>query len=95
MFVRSALLVCLSLSAVPALAQDAATPGAAPTASTPAAKPVKVRKICRQDTDTGSIATTTTCHTADEWKQIDGTNQSQGTRALDQLHRGAGMGVSR
>jgi hypothetical protein len=90
--VRFALITSLLLtSATPLLAQDAAAPAVAPAATGQAAKPVKPKKICRQDTDTGTIIATTTCHTKEEWAQIDASSQTQGTQALSQMRRGAGM----
>jgi hypothetical protein len=77
-----------SLLSTPALAiqDNTATPAA------DGAKPVKPKKICRQDVDTGSIMTVSTCHTREEWAEIDKANQGQGDRALQNLHAPRGMG---
>lgn len=37
-------------------------------------KPVKEKKICRQEDVTGSIMMARTCHTKEEWAQIDAVN---------------------
>jgi len=37
-------------------------------------KPVKEKKICRQEDVTGSIMMQRTCHTKEEWAQIDAAN---------------------
>jgi hypothetical protein len=71
----------------PAYAQDNVA-----ASTTMPAKPEKPKKICRQDVDTGSVMMTTTCHTKEEWQQIDSGDQAQSDRALQNLHRSAGMG---
>lgn len=38
------------------------------------AKPEKPKKICRKEVDVGSIMPTRTCHTKDEWSEIDQRN---------------------
>ncbi|MBW8745815.1 MAG: hypothetical protein JF628_16030 [Sphingomonas sp.] len=45
-------------------------------------KPVKEKKLCRREEATGSIMTTSVCHTKDEWTQIDAAN----ARAVDQFN---------
>jgi hypothetical protein len=74
--------LCLAV-ATPVFAEDVPTPATAAPA-----KPVKERKVCRQDTATGSIMPHTTCHTKDEWAQIDAANQSNAQQFGDNLRRG-------
>ena len=66
MIVRCALISCLLASAAPALAQD--------NSAAPAATPVKEKKICRSDDETGSIMPKRICHTKAEWVEIDQAN---------------------
>lgn len=40
------------------------------------AKPVKEKKICRSTEVTGSLFAARECHTAAEWKQIDGKSRA-------------------
>ena len=56
----------------PAMAQDSASP-LLPT--THDGKPVKEKKICRSDTETGSMIVNKTCHTKLEWQAIDAKTQ--------------------
>lgn len=57
----------------------------AQTAPAPAgAKPVKEKQICRQEDQTGSIMMHRTCHTKEEWVQID---QENARNAHDMLTR--------
>ena len=71
----------------PVLAQDAS--GDAPTA---APKLVKEKKVCRAEETTGSNIPSRVCHTAPQWKIIDGANQQNAERAQD-LGRSQGAGV--
>jgi hypothetical protein len=41
------------------------------------AKPVKEKKICRSQMDTGSILPKTICHTQAEWNEVSGTNRGE------------------
>ncbi len=69
----------LTLVAAPAFTQSADAPAAA-------AKPVKEKKICRHEQVTGSIlGGKSTCHTKEEWAQIDEANSRA---ADDMLSRG-------
>ncbi len=52
-----------------ALLAQTATPAAA------AEKPVKEKKICRSEQVTGSLMPLRTCHTREEWGQIDAANR--------------------
>jgi predicted secreted protein len=55
----------------------------AQAAPAPAAeKPVKEKKICRQEDVTGSIMMARTCHTKEEWAQIDAANSRNAQHAL-------------
>ena len=76
--------VCLT---VPAFAQT--LPAAAPADA--GAKPKKPKRICRNDTDTGSHMVTSTCHSAEEWAKIDGSLQ-QDSQQLQQDMRNASRG---
>ncbi|MGN6620693.1 MAG: hypothetical protein ACTHKR_06490 [Sphingomonas sp.] len=51
------------------------------------AKPPKEKKICRSEQTTGSYLPKRTCHTAEEWKAIDGTNADDARATLDQAQR--------
>jgi len=79
-FVPVIALLALSTAAY---AQDAA-PSPAPT-------PVKEKQVCRNMAVTGSIMGRRICHTAAEWRQIDGTNSDSARRALDSS-RSIGVG---
>lgn len=70
------LLVGLS---VPALAQDSTGNTPAPIA---ADKPVKEKKVCRREADTGSNIPHSTCHTRAEWTAIDAQTQSNAANTL-------------
>ncbi len=48
----------------------AAAPDAATPATTPTPTPVKERKICRDEAETGSLISKRTCHTKAEWDAI-------------------------
>ena len=62
--------------AVPAVAQTATTTDSAP-------KPVKEKKICRREAQTGSIlGSSAICHTKAEWAKIDAQNSDNADRAL-------------
>lgn len=50
-------------------------------------KPAKEKKICRQEDQTGSIMMHRTCHTKEEWVQID---QENARNAHDMLSRSVG-----
>jgi hypothetical protein len=76
---------CAVVCAVPALADDVATRTTTP-------QPVKVRKICREDTATGSVMMHSTCHTREEWAQIDRTNNSRAEQFSERLQRTVGGG---
>jgi len=55
----------------------------AQAAPAPAAeKPVKEKKICRQEDVTGSIMMARTCHTKEEWAQIDAANSRNAQHTL-------------
>ena len=45
-------------------------------------KPVKEKKICRQEDVTGSIMMARTCHTKEEWAQIDAANSRNAQHIL-------------
>jgi hypothetical protein len=60
----SVLFIAASLLAA---APDAVTP---PTGATPTPAPVKERKICRDEPETGSLISKRTCHTKAEWEAI-------------------------
>ena len=45
-------------------------------------KPVKEKKICRQEDVTGSIMMARTCHTKEEWAQIDAENARHAQHVL-------------
>lgn len=67
MFRKILLVVPAFCLAAPALAQsDAAAP-----AQAPAAKPAKPKRICREQDFTGSRMPQRTCHTEQEWADID------------------------
>ncbi len=51
--------------------------------------PVQEKKVCRADTDVGSIMSKRICHTASEWAAIDAANSENAQRALDDRQRGA------
>jgi len=73
----------VSVACLIAVAGATASPSQdAPAAAAPDVKPVKMHKLCRQDVATGSIMPRTTCHTKDEWAQIDADNQAQANREL-------------
>lgn len=48
----------------------AASPDAATQAAVPAPTPVKERKICHDEPETGSLISKRTCHTKAEWDAI-------------------------
>ncbi|MDQ0249314.1 Spy/CpxP family protein refolding chaperone [Sphingomonas kyeonggiensis] len=78
-FVTFAALLALS---APALAQQT------DTAPAPAS-PVKEKKICRALDVTGSIMSKRTCHTREEWRQIDDSNGDNAQRTLGNRRAGA------
>lgn len=47
-----------------------------------AEKPVKEKKICRQEDVTGSIMMARTCHTKEEWAEIDAANARSAQHVL-------------
>jgi Spy/CpxP family protein refolding chaperone len=49
----------------------------------------KEKKICRQETDTGSIMPHSTCHTKAEWDQIEQVEQANADQYRD-VRRNAG-----
>jgi len=51
------------------------------------AKPIKEKKICRQEDVTGSIMMARTCHTKEEWAQIDAENARNAQRVLGRDNR--------
>lgn len=75
-FKKMALIATVALAA-PAFAQTApATDPAAP-------KPVKEKKICRREAQTGSIlGSPSVCHTKAEWAKIDEQNAANADDAL-------------
>jgi hypothetical protein len=86
-FVPVIALLALSTAAY---AQEA-TPSPAPTPA-----PVKEKQVCRNMAVTGSIMGRRICHTAAEWRQIDGSNSDAAGRALDASRtRNNGMGLGR
>jgi hypothetical protein len=86
MTVRFALIACLLASGTaPAFAQDNSTAPA--TTATP---PVKEKKICRSDTDTGSIMPKTICHTKAAWADIDAANAAEANQFSDANRRHSG-----
>lgn len=54
-----------------------ATASWAQDVETPPAKPAKEKKICRRQETTGSIMTTSICHTAAQWNAIDEDNSKR------------------
>lgn len=73
-------------------AQTAARSGSASgAASLAAAAPgdAKDKKLCRADTDLGSIMSKRVCRTASEWAAIDAANSENAHRALEDRQRGA------
>jgi predicted secreted protein len=70
MLATAGLFAGLSLLAGPALAD--------------APKPPKEKKVCRSVAVTGSIMSRSTCHTKDEWTQIDAANAQSVENALNQ-----------
>jgi hypothetical protein len=54
----------------------------AQASSAPAEKPAKEKKICRQEDVTGSIMPRRTCHTKEEWAQIDASNSQYAQHVL-------------
>ncbi len=65
-----------------AFAQDQKTVEAKP------AKAAKPRNICRRDANTGTRMAKQTCHTAEEWAQIDGAGSNAASDAMDRQRRG-------
>jgi predicted secreted protein len=63
-------LIIVAVVAMPAVAQNAPAPAAQ-------AAPVKEKKICRTETNTGSIMPRRTCKTQAEWDQL--ANANRGT----------------
>ena len=55
---------------------------AQPEPAAAAVKPVKEKKICRQEDVTGSIMMARTCHTKEEWAQIDAANSRNAQHTL-------------
>lgn len=67
---KSVVAVVLLSLAVPAFAQD--------TSSTVVVKPKKAKMVCRRLELTGTrLPGPSTCHTQEEWDQIDAANKSQ------------------
>lgn len=71
-------LSALALVAGPAVAQTAMTPDGAAAPEKPV-KTKKPRRICRNVPVTGSRLGDSVCKTADEWAQIDKTQQDSNT----------------
>jgi predicted transglutaminase-like cysteine proteinase len=86
MSVRFALIATLLVSvAAPAFAQDNSA-----TTAAPAAPPVKEKKICQSDVDTGSIMAHRTCHTKSEWAEINKENEKNNDQFNDANRRHSG-----
>lgn len=71
---------------IPAFAQDANV--AAPAAVENVVKPVKEKRVCRRDTDTGSNIPHSICHTKAEWVAIDAQDHVSTANALRDAHFG-------
>jgi hypothetical protein len=64
-------------------------PGQAQTSDPANPPPHKEKKICRSEDVTGSIMPRRTCHTAEEWQQIDksrGVDENQMNHLRGRLH---------
>ena len=71
-----------------------AMPVVAQTADSATPAPKKEKKMCRRLDQTGSIlGSRPTCHTKEEWAQIDAANKANADRALDaRRNRTGGLG---
>jgi hypothetical protein len=58
------------------------------TAAPATDKPAKEKKICRQEDQTGSIMMHRTCHTKEEWAQIDTDNARNAQQVLNRSGNG-------
>ena len=76
---RIVTVIALLALSTPALAQQAAPAPAAPP---------KEKKICRSLDVTGSMMAKRTCHTREEWRQIDDANGEDARRTLDSRRLG-------
>jgi len=87
-FKMMACVVAVSV-AVPALAQETTTSDSAP-------KPVKEKKICRREAQTGSIlGSAAICHTKAEWAKIDAQNAANADNALSTSRNNQNGGINR
>jgi hypothetical protein len=88
-FSMMACVAAISLAA-PAFAQDA------PAADSTAAKPVKEKKICRREAQTGSIlGGSSVCHTKADWAKIDTANARNADDALSRSRSNSNGGLNR
>jgi hypothetical protein len=56
-------------------------------------KPAKEHKICREDVNTGSIMPHRTCHTREEWAEIDKADAANAAAfSASRQHSGGGVG---
>lgn len=62
-----------------------ATTTAVSAQETPPAKPPAEKKICRANTETGSILSHRRCHTRAEWTQIDRESGQRNAKEVDQF----------
>ncbi|MGN6818840.1 MAG: hypothetical protein ACTHJR_09220 [Sphingomonas sp.] len=75
--------------AIPAMAQETTTSDSAP-------KPVKEKKICRREAQTGSIlGSPAVCHTKAEWEKIDARNSANADNALSNSRNTQNGGINR
>lgn len=76
---RAFFMLSVLLLSVPAMAQD---------------QPVKQKRpkmTCRDAAETGTHMLSTTCHTEEEWKAIDGARDDNASRMLNGISRIAGQ----
>ena len=85
---RRVMLACTAVGGVMLVAAPlAARPDDAATAATKVVKPVKEKMICRRQEVTGSMFSTTICHSKAEWEAIAVANQA----GVDRLHAVNGL----
>ena len=75
------------VAAMSVLSGAAIAQTAAPAAGAASAPPVKEKKICRTETDTGSIMPKRTCHTQAEWQALSQANRGAMGEMRDQQDR--------
>ncbi len=75
----------LLVVATPVLAQPANTDAGG--AATPAPAPAKPKKVCRSFKVTGQRIAKTTCYTAEQWADLDRTNQESANKFVTDVSR--------